>query len=147
MFCIRMGDNISHENGAGNFTYNLSTGQFDVNIISDDSWSDIEKISHELKHANQYLNRKLSFRITIGGRVVVDNYSRDDELEAFNRQGQFGRTLTPEMVHRKYSKLPFYGHNEQLIPTDEQTSHNRAFNIHLGYPEYLYYGWNKGTTK
>lgn len=58
IFRIRMGDNITNEAGGGNFTYNLETDEFDVNLADYGEYNTMEKISHELKHGFQYMNKE-----------------------------------------------------------------------------------------
>jgi len=144
VFCVRMGKNISSSSGGGNITYNTSTGQFDINIDGDGIWTDIEKLSHELKHADQYLNRKLTLLIDTKGHATFYNYSVDDELEAYNRQGMFGNTWTPEEVYQVYGKqkgLSWYGANRQYTPSSNDININIEYQKHLGHPRILYHGW------
>jgi len=145
IFCIRMGDNISNPEGGGNFTYNVNTGQFDINIKKDEECDPIERLSHELKHADQYLNRKLTIRLTRSGKSEFRNYSIDDELEAYARQGLFGNTLSPEEIHKAYRKkgLSFYGKNDQYCPTKEDIWRNDGFKSKTGHPYILYHGWEE----
>ena len=119
----------------------METSQFDINIIDDNAWTNIEKISHELKHADQYLNRKLSFVINSSGRIFIDNYSRDDELEAFERQGLFGNTLSTNEIHKNYKSLKYYGNNKTLEPSLDKLLDNRKYYNYLGHPKDLYHGW------
>ena len=144
VFCVRMGENISSSSGGGNFTYNTSTGQFDINIDGDGIWTDIEKLSHELKHVDQYLNRKLTLLIDTKGHATFYNYSVDDELEAYNRQGVFGNTWTSEEVYQVYhdqKHLSWYGINSQYTPSSNDIDVNTEFQKHLGHPKILYHGW------
>ncbi len=142
-FCIRMGDNISSNSESGNFGYNVSTGQFDINITSDNSWTNVEKLSHELKHADQYINRKLFFEISSKGVVNTMNYSIDDEMEAYARQGMFGNTLSTEQVHSQYKYLNYYGKNTVYKPVVEEIQINNIFYNGKGYPRFMYHGWKK----
>ena len=144
VFCVRMGENISSSSGGGNFTYNTSTGQFDINIDGNGIWTDIEKLSHELKHADQYLNRKLTLLIDTKGHATFYNYSVDDELEAYNRQGVFGNTWTFEEVYQVYHEqnhLSWYGRNSQYTPSSNDIDVNTEFQKHLRHPKILYHGW------
>ena len=147
VFCIRMGDNLSNKEGSGNFIYNLSTGQFDVNISNDDTWTDMEKISHELKHADQYLNRKLTFLISVSGIVTIEDYSVDDEIEAFNRQSMFGKSLSYNEIHNAYPELNHYGKNSSFIPTQEYIIINTTYNQGKKHPYKLYHGWENDLIK
>lgn len=106
VFCIRMGKNTTNSAGGGNFIYNSETKQFDINIRDNGDFTDIEKLSHELKHADQYLNRKLILFISSRGHSSFssDSYSIDDELEAYGRQGMFGNTLTKDEVLKNITR-------------------------------------------
>ena len=144
VFCIRVGENISNSKGGGNFTYNTTTGQFDINIKENGKWSDIERLSHELKHADQFLNRKLTLLIDTKGHARFYNYSVDDELEAYNRQGMFGNTLTSEEVYQAYGKrkgLSWYGINRQYVPSSNDIWTNANYQEKYGHPRILYQGW------
>ena len=147
MFCIRMGDNTTNEAGSGNFVYNAESRQFDINISADDSWTDIEKISHELKHVDQYLNKQLTFLISPSGKVKADNYSRNDELEAFARQGMFGNTLTTDQIHQRYRNLLFYKQNSVFTPTMEIIDVNNKYYNQFGHPRMIYHGWKNDLSK
>ena len=149
VFCIRMGENISKSKGGGNFTYNTITGQFDINIKENGEWSDIEKLSHELKHADQYLNKKLTIMISPKGNICFSNYSIDDELEAYSRQGMFGNTLSPEEVHNKYRRkgLLYHGGNSRYNPTDGVKGENAIYYKNFGHPKFLYHGWENDLAK
>ena len=143
VFCIRMGSNVTSERGGGNFRYNKETGQFDVNIGSNTDWTDIELISHELKHVDQYLNKKLGFYFQSKTKCIRMGYSIDDEIEAYERQGLFGNTLTRNEVHERYKKDGgYYGKNETIKTLPEWDSRNEEAVSRWGYPMYLYHGWN-----
>jgi len=144
-FCIRMGENISNINGAGNFTYNAETDQLDINISDDNRWTNIEKISHELKHADQYLNRKIGFEVDYKGNVSISGYDRNDELEAFNRQGLFGNTWSPEEIHAnyKYKHLPTGNSTISVNPEYIETNRSYVETNHLSKQRYIYSGWKK----
>mgnify|MGYP002623809864 CR=1 FL=1 len=147
VFIIRMGKNISNKEGAGNFSYNVNTGQFDINISNDNSWTDIEKLSHELKHADQYLNRKITFSISASGKVTPENYSIDDEIEAYSCQEMFGNSLSSKDVIKKYSDLHYYGENETFKPTQEHIIINSFFLQGKKHPGFLYHDWKKDLSK
>ena len=144
VFCVRMGENITSSSGGGNFKYNTSTGQFDINIDDDGIWTDLDKLSHELKHASQFLDRKLTFLINTKGYAIFYDYSLDDELEAYNRQGMFGNTLTPEEVYQVYVKLKglsWHGSNNKYTPSSNDIRTNVIFQEKFGHPRILYHGW------
>ena len=142
IFCIRLGNNVSSEDGGGNFKYNSETGQFDVNIKNNTDWTDIEVISHELKHADQYLNKKLGFLFITKTRFILMGYSIDDEIEAYDRQGLFGNTLNHDQVHNKYKDKGYYGENGTINNTNEWNKRNELAISKWGHPIYLYHGWN-----
>ncbi len=112
IFRIRMGDNIVNNNGGGNFSYNSNTLEFDVNLSDKGDFSTMQKISHELTHAHQYLEGEIGFKINPNnGEVTPMLYDQNDEIEAFNRQNLF--TNNPISNVRKfvsstppYNKLP-----------------------------------------
>ncbi|MCF0180582.1 MAG: hypothetical protein HUJ97_10125 [Bacteroidales bacterium] len=147
VFRLRMGNNITSETGGGNFIFNPETGEFDVNF-GGGQWTDMESLAHELKHADQYLNKKLGFDL-LTGKVIA--YDALDEIEAFERQGVFGNTISKEQVfiHPEYSKLPNFRNNlriDQLqnqalpIPYYEMIKQNRMYQEHNKI-RFMYYGW------
>jgi len=74
-------------------TYNPSTGQ-------EISWSNTQKIAHELKHAYQLENKQLHF--TKSGNPAY-SYDITDEYEAFERQNLFAVTTDQKVVNvQKY---------------------------------------------
>ncbi len=89
-FRIRMGDNITSDDGGGNFVYNKETSEFDINISDLGDFSKMEKLSHELKHADQYMDGKIAFRV--GNRVDTYINSEQNERDAYNRQIEIGST-------------------------------------------------------
>ena len=147
IFRIRLNGNVSNEKGGGNFVYNKETNEFDINIIDNGSFSIIEKLSHELKHADQYLNRKLTLIVSTSGYSSFycnsDSYSINDELEAYEQQGMFGNTLTKEEVFKKYRETgaSWYDQNKQYKPSNDVIQTNILYQEHFGYPRILYHGW------
>ena len=143
VFCIRMGENITSTADGGNFKYNNATKQFDVNIRDGGDITDIQILSHELKHVDQYLNRKLTLLVSPSGHTTFSNYSIDDELEAYYRQGMFGNTWTNEEVFSQYRKmgLVWHGHNSNYKPSDFEIQTNLLFQENYGHPRRLYHGW------
>ena len=145
VFRIRLNGNVSNEKGGGNFVYNKETNEFDINIMEGGDFNTIEKLSHELKHADQYMNRKLILFISSSGHSSFssDSYSIDDELEAYGRQGMFGNTLTKDEVLKKYHKtgLSWYGQNKQYKPSNDAIQTNMQYQEHFGHPRVLYHGW------
>ena len=99
VFKIRMGDNVSNETAGGNFTYNNETGEFDINIQSWGDFSQEEKLAHELKHADQYLDGKIAFRVDKNGNVSPFFNFRENEEEAYYRQVEIGsRNINPSSI-------------------------------------------------
>ena len=152
VFCIRMGEHKTSSAGGGNFRYNSKTKQFDVNIDDERKWTNIQKLSHELKHVDQYLNRKLVFYWLTPSQVKLYpySYSIDDELEAYARQGLFGDTWSSEEVREVYNTkygLSWYGKNSQYSPTDKVIENNTLYQEKTGHPWIMYYGWEKDIVK
>lgn len=152
VFCIRMGKNTTSSSGAGNFIYNNETKRFDVNIDNDLRWTNIQKLSHELKHVDQYLNRQLLFLLTPKGhaRFYQISYSIDDEIEAYTRQGLFGKTWTNDEVRKVYNEkhgLLWYDINSQYSPTNEVIKDNMLYQDNFGHPKIMYHGWEKDIVK
>ena len=150
IFRIRMGDNITNEAGGGNFTYNLETDEFDVNLADYGDYNSMEKISHELKHAFQYMNKEIGFDIR-PGKVIKLAYDINDEIEAFERQGMFGKTLTKDEVRNdsRYNKLPNMKSNLTIdklqnmhpsYPFYEMKIQNKLYQEH-NKVRFLYHGW------
>ena len=72
----------------GSFIY-VSGCLFDVNIkedrtgTSNDCYTDIEVLAHELKHAEQYEKRQLGFKIIHStGMIIPYAYDQQDEIDA-----------------------------------------------------------------
>lgn len=59
-----MGSNITSSAAGGNIMFNTSTEEVDINIGTNGPWSQMQRVAHEFKHADQYLNRKISFDAT-----------------------------------------------------------------------------------
>ena len=148
VFRIRMGNNITSKAGGGNFIYNKETDEFDVNIADNGDFSTIGKIAHELKHADQYMENKLGFDLQTGKKLA---YDINDEIEAFSRQGMFGKTLSENEVrnHPNYNSLPNMKSNLTIdklqnmspsYPFDEMKRLNKLFQEH-NKVRFLYHGW------
>ena len=92
VFCIRTGKDVSSPKDG--LIYNNKTNQFDINIGDEVNYgynfSLLEKLSHELKHVDQYLNKKLGYDRQTHSFI---GYSLRDEIEAYQRQGLFGKTI------------------------------------------------------
>lgn len=142
VFCIRMGKNCSSTEGGGNIIYNVETGQIDINIVEGGDFSPEGKLSHELKHVDQYLNRRFMF---VSGRGTI-GFDFNDEYEAYDRQSLFGdgSTLTPDQIRYNYPDLPFTDvNNRNEHPTEDWKKANREHIGHTGKPFYIYSGWRK----
>jgi RHS repeat-associated protein len=113
IFRIRMGENVTDKTGGGNLKYNFDTKEIDVNIVNEgpNGFSTKEKLSHELKHADQYLNREIGFDLANGDCKTIA-YDREDEYEAYARQGLFGNTMERHDIFtsKPYQTLPDYGY-------------------------------------
>ena len=146
VFRIRMGDNITNKVGGGNFTYNKETDEFDVNIADYGDFNTMGKLAHELKHADQYMDGKLGFDLQTG-KILA--YDINDEIEAFNRQGVFGKTLSENEVrnHPSYKSLLDLTSNLTIdklhnIPFNEMKRINKLYKEH-NKVRFLYHGWKE----
>jgi RHS repeat-associated protein len=148
VFRVRMGENTTSEAGGGNFIYNKETGEFDVNIADYGDFSTMGKIAHELKHADQYMKNELGFDLQTG---IILAYDINDEIEAFSRQGMFGKTLSENEVrnHPSYKSLPNMKSNLTIdklqnmrpsYPFDEMKRLNQLYQEHCKV-RFLYHGW------
>jgi RHS repeat-associated protein len=159
VFRIRMGDNVTSNAGDGNFGYNTTTGEFDINISKDGEYSTIEKLAHELKHGDQYLDRRIGFDLKNLGGINGDianpiPYDRRNEYEAFDRQSLFGKTVPSQTVFNMYSKLPesktpitidninMQGYNFGSIKNANSSNYGK-----YGQPRIMYHGWKKDIGK
>lgn len=106
--------------------------------------------SHELKHAFQYMNKEIGFDIR-PGKVIKLAYDINDEIEAFERQGMFGKTLTKDEVRNdsRYNKLPNMKSNLTIdklqnmhpsYPFYEMKIQNKLYQEH-NKVRFLYHGW------
>jgi hypothetical protein len=90
VFRIRYGANSSNQAGGGNLSFNKGTGEVDVNLNSGSlGFSDMQKLSHELKHGFQFTQEDLDLHISGKGGLA---YDLTDEYEAFHRQNLFAHT-------------------------------------------------------
>ena len=70
----------------GNIGFNESTMEIDINVMTTSgSFTPLQRISHELKHADQYENFRLNFKGAFGGYA----FDQTDEIEAYQRQNLF----------------------------------------------------------
>lgn len=118
--------------------FNTSTEEVDINIGTNGPWSQMQRVAHEFKHADQYLNRKISFDATwMKGGLA---YDRTDEIEAFNRQNLFaGESVSAKtIVSQAYSNLPKNATNVN----SQIWMHNFSAGKTLGKrPQQYYHGW------
>jgi RHS repeat-associated protein len=86
----------------GNIGFNKLTMEIDVNVITTSgSFTPLQRISHELKHADQYENFRLNFKGAFGGYA----YDQTDEIEAYQRQNLFasgGNEVDPNQKAAEY---------------------------------------------
>ena len=106
VFRVRMGDNISNSAGGGNVSYNPDTGEIDVNIGDTGDWSTTQRMAHEFKHVDQFINGELDFYSR--GRYGGLFYDKTDEIAAFRRQNLFGAVKVDPVsfVNRHYPNVP-----------------------------------------
>ena len=136
-----MGDNITNKAVGGNFMYNLETDEFDLNISDYGDYEPEGKIAHECKHGFQYLNGQLGFDLLTGKPIA---YDRNDEYEAFERQGLFGRTLSRDKVGDRFYYLPDFTSNQtiyQLPGFQQMKIINKQYQEHRNSVRFLYHGW------
>ena len=109
VFRIRMGDNVSDDAGGGNITYNVSTGELDINLQVRGDFTTTQKMAHELTHASQYLRGEFDFNTETGSPGQF--YDQTDEIAAFRRQNLFtprgvSEVDPEEIVRIRYSDRP-----------------------------------------
>lgn len=83
-------------------------------------------------------------------RFYQNSYSIDDEIEAYARQGLFGKTWSNDEVREVYKTkygLFWYGKNSQYSPTDKVIENNTLYQEYIGHPWIMYYGWEKDIVK
>lgn len=143
VFCIRTGKDVSSPKDG--MTYNKETNQFDINIGEEINYgykfSLLEKLSHELKHVDQYLNKKLVFNRQMHSFI---GYSLRDEVEAYQRQGLFGRTIEniSEIIEAyKPKRLSFPKTNQVISLSPDQIKINLLYASNGCIPRFLYGGW------
>ena len=130
VFMIRMGSNISNSAGAGNVSYNSSTKEIDVNIASGGGWATIQKVAHEFKHIDQFINLELDLNPNGGGGLL---YDKTDEVAAFERQNLFGTSVDAKtFVNENYSNRSEGPKSFHLLTPTEQTQYKTT--------KYIYHG-------
>jgi hypothetical protein len=151
VFRIRLNGNVSNEKEGGNFVYNKETNEFDINIMDGGNFNTIEKLSHELKHADQYMNRKFGFDLRgdskFGIFMAFDLY---DEYEAYERQGWLGNTLnTREEIQERYKGDKLANRQNRIYDGYMQFSYEniKKANYHQINKKsklwFLYFNWEK----
>ncbi len=145
IFRVRMGDNISNDAGGGNLSFNSETNEIDVNIGNSGEFSTMEKISHELLHAYQFLSGDLD--LTVDGKGGMF-YDQTDEIAAYQRQNLFvppGRTgvdpYKTVYTHPDYKGLPSGPRSFNLLTPTQQNQY-KILNSINGL-KYIYPGWRK----
>jgi len=110
------------DGSGGNFTYNPKTNSFEVNIKSNrnntsNGYTDMEVLSHELKHAEQYEDGDIGFKVEFDRHnpnraisITPIAYDIYDEIEAAKQANRFAspseNAICLEMNTRfKYSEL------------------------------------------
>jgi len=130
VFMVRMGSNISNSAGAGNVSYNKGTKEIDVNIASGGGWTTMQKVSHEFKHIDQFINLELDFNPDGGGGLL---YDKADEVAAFKRQNLFGTSVDPvSFVNENYSTRQEGPKSFHLLSPTEQTQYKTTKYIYNG---------------
>jgi len=104
VFRVRMGKNISKSSGGGNICFNPNTNEIDVNILPIGDWTIMQKVAHEFKHVDQFINMELDISPNgVDGGLL---YDYTDEIEAFERQNLFGPIVDAQkIVYENYSPL------------------------------------------
>ena len=94
----------------GNIAYNKNTEEIDINVklSGGGNFTPTQRIAHELKHGDQFLKRKLNFKLNGSGGYA---YDQTDEIEAFQRQNLFAEDLMrdyidPYRAASQYSNRP-----------------------------------------
>jgi RHS repeat-associated protein len=130
IFMIRMGGNISNKAGDGNISYNSSTQEIDVNISLGGGWTTMQKVAHEFKHVDQFINFMLDLNPNGGGGLL---YDKTDEVAAFERQNLFGtRVDAKTFVNENYSDRREGPKSFHLLTPIEQTQYKST--------KYIYHG-------
>ncbi len=130
VFRVRMGSNISNSSGAGNVSYNSNTKEIDVNIASGGGWTTMQKVAHEFKHIDQFINLELDLSPNGGGGLF---YDKTDEVAAFRRQNLFGTSVDAQkFVNENYSTRQEGPKSFHLLTPTEQTQYKTT--------KYIYHG-------
>lgn len=94
-----------------------------INIGTQGSWTTIQRMSHEFKHANQFINRKLDLTVKGTGGLF---YDQTDEIAAFQRQNLFNgpKVSNPtQFVKTHYSGVPSGPKSFHLLSPTEKTQY------------------------
>ena len=148
VFRIKMGANVSKKDGGGNIAFN--SGEIDVNLNTHGEFSDIQKLSHELLHAYQYLKGDIDLRNDGRGGML---YDQTDEIAAFNRQNLFyenrtgGGSSIDDVVSFVKAQYPGVSQvrrsYQNLSPKVKEQYLNqiRDYKNKGAYPKYMIGGW------
>jgi RHS repeat-associated protein len=130
VFMVSMGSNISNTAGAGNVSYNKAKSEIDVNIAAGGGWTTMQKVSHEFKHIDQFINLELDLNPNGGGGLL---YDKTDEVAAFKRQNLFGTSVDPvSFVDENYSTRQEGPKSFHLLTPAEQTQYKTTKYIYNG---------------
>ncbi|KPK36496.1 MAG: hypothetical protein AMK70_02055 [Nitrospira bacterium SG8_35_1] len=130
VYRVRMGSNISNSAGAGNISYNSTTNEIDVNIATGGGWTTMQKVAHEFKHVDQFINRELDLSPDGKGGLL---YDKTDEVAAFKRQNLFGTPVNPvSFVNENYSDRQEGPKSFHLLTPTEQAQYKTL--------KYIYHG-------
>jgi hypothetical protein len=90
VYMVRMGNRIVaplDKSAGGSTTFNIYSEEIDINVGSSSIFSNLQILSHEMKHGYQYHIGNLNFNASgLKGSIF---YDKTDEMEAFNRQNLF----------------------------------------------------------
>ncbi|MDO8896991.1 MAG: RHS repeat-associated core domain-containing protein [Bacteroidales bacterium] len=144
IFRVRMGSNISSSSGGGNIRFNSTTSEIDINIGTEGDWSTTQRMAHEFKHADQFLNGELDFRAN-GSYGMF--YDQTDEVAAFERQNLFsGPKVNPtSFVADHYAYLgstPLSIHSYQYKASLFQNTVEAGYRG-VAIPPIIYNGWQR----
>lgn len=147
VFRIRLGKNVSNTAGGGNLTFNSNSMEMDVNILDlRGSWDNTQVLSHELKHAHQFITGQIDWIGTNGGLT----YDMHDEVDAFVRQNLFAPsseyyTHDPiSFVQQHYPHLQAKNLILSNITSDEMNQMIKTNSVWMkrnSFPRFIYFGW------
>ncbi|MBI9034109.1 MAG: hypothetical protein JEZ03_06540 [Bacteroidales bacterium] len=152
VFMMRMGDNVTSEDGGGNTRYNKDTKQIDLNISERGEFTEMQKVAHEMKHGSQFLEGKIGFKYDGTPDGILNDYQ--DEAEAYKRGNRFsgrnGKFLSDEDIYNRIRsgayKYDYSLKNTTLrtIPENslkDMIKTNNGYMERDGHPKYIYDKW------